>query len=87
VFDASIEKPIENQTIITKTGETGPNRFHQFLVNRQVKLIFLEKLKNKYFLKKLEAISRFLVKTEFKNSKSIDLQNSEKRKPKEKSEK
>jgi hypothetical protein len=34
--------------------------------------------------KKLEAISRFLVKTEFKNSKSIDLQNSEKPKPKKK---
>jgi hypothetical protein len=29
-------------------------------------------------LKKLEAKSRFLVKTEFKNSKSIDLQNLEK---------
>jgi hypothetical protein len=51
----------------SKTSKIGDDWFYRFTENRSVKFnFFLKKLK---CLKKLEFISRFLVKTEFKNSK------------------
>jgi hypothetical protein len=42
---AWIEKLIENRSVFMKTRETGPDRFHQFLVNQPVnlKILFFEK--------------------------------------------
>jgi hypothetical protein len=42
-----IEKPVKNQSIFTKTGETDLNRFYRFLINRPVNFLkFLIFLKN-----------------------------------------
>jgi hypothetical protein len=61
-----IEKPHKNQPIFAKIGETSLDRFHRFSENRPVKFDFFKKIEIK-ILKKLESISRFLVKIELKN--------------------
>jgi hypothetical protein len=56
---------IKKRPIFVKTEETGPVWFHRFLINRPTEFENL-KIKNS---KKLEAICRFLVETEFKKLK------------------
>jgi hypothetical protein len=45
-FQLWIEKPVQNRSIFTKIEETGPDRFHQFLVNRLVKFELFKILRN-----------------------------------------
>jgi hypothetical protein len=63
-----------------KTDKTGGDRFWRFTENRSVKFKFFKILGNCEikFSKKLESISRFLVKTELKILKQRVLQNSSK---------
>jgi hypothetical protein len=63
-------------------GETGSDWFHWFSVNRSVNLIFY---KNEIkILKTTRGDFKIFGENRIQKLKSIDLQNSEKRKPKEK---
>jgi hypothetical protein len=62
---------IENRHVFMKTDKTIGEQFCRFIENQIVEFDFFLNLGNFEIKnsKKLECVSRFLVKTEFKNSK------------------